>query len=159
MKIKNYFCLLVCVLLMVVVACSKKYTYQELTAKYCGSSTEDSVILKIFGDPTNEDLLLQVANGVMLAKNIYSVELACVVFDECEKYLSMDDMIITGADVFNFAMERISALKSLVGDNPMLLMLSPLAPAINVPDILTACDKQLLLAHIAKQRIVLSTYQ
>jgi len=159
MKIKNYFYVLVCVFLMLFAACSTTYTYPELTAKYCGSSTEDSVILKIFGDPSNEDLLLQIANGVMLSKNIYSVELVGIMFDECEKYLSMDDMIITGADVFNFAMERISALKSLVGDNPMLLMLSPLAPAINVPDILTACDKQLLLAHIAKQRIVLSTYQ
>lgn len=125
----------------------------ELQAKYCGG--QPSVILNIFGDPMAEDVLLKTANCALLQYDVYSAKKARAILDVCKKYLSREDNTISGADVFKFACDQIEDLKKVIGPAQPILILSTLAPRINVPDILTPCDKKLLLAHIEHQMDVI----
>ena len=159
---KNLFCITMLFIALLLPGClswTSTVSLDELMTTYCADTDEGSVILKIFGDPKNESLILQAANGVMVANDYYTVEQAEKVLDECEKYLQMDNIVISGSDVFAFATQKIKWLKEKVGDDKALLSLSVLAPSLDIPDVLTPCDKQLLLIHIQQQRDVLVLYK
>ena len=126
---------------------------EALQVKYCGG--EESVILKIFGDPMTEDTLLKTANCALLQYDAYSVEQARKTLETCKHYLSMENIVISGADVFQFIHQQIKGLREITDPSQPILILSILAPRIDVPDILTPCDKQMLLAHIEHQMEIL----
>ena len=128
-------------------------TLEELRANYCNG--EESVILKIFGDPMTEDTLLKTANCALLQYDAYSVEQARKTLETCKYYLSMENIVISGADVFKFVYQQIKQLREITDSSQPILILSILAPRIDVPDILTPCDKRLLLAHIEHQMEIL----
>jgi hypothetical protein len=130
-------------------------SYEDLTAKYCDG--EDSFILEKLGDPLRADSLLRASNCAMLQYDVYSYQEAEKVLDGFEAYLDATDGPLTGADVYTFAVNAISGLKedaSAKGATP-LLILSDMAPAINVPTLLTPCDRKLLRLHIERQRSIL----
>jgi hypothetical protein len=126
---------------------------EELQAKYCGGG--ESVILKVFGDPMTEDTLFKTAGCALLQYDAYSVEQARKTLDTCKYYLSMENIVISGADVFKFVYRQVESLREVTDSSQPILILSILAPRIDVPDVLTPCDKRLLLAHIEHQMEIL----
>lgn len=125
----------------------------SLRAQYCAGG--ESVIIDTIGDPVTANILLQSANCALLQYDVYSVQKANAIIDAAITYLSDSGSVITGADVFAFMYKHVEELRKELGVIQPIIILSALAPQINVPDVLTECDRALLLKHLEIQKMII----
>lgn len=140
------------ILLLFVFGCAKNNLYvpPDVCVKDA-SGNYDSIILQRIPDPASASLLLQLAN-LEAVKNIagYTVDEALISLDIIESILSKD---ITFNGLIDEATKQAGIVNNSYGLE--LFLISQYVTVLDTPEIVSPCDKALILLHLNKQRQML----
>jgi hypothetical protein len=112
---------------------------------------ESSLILKTIKDPKAASIVLQFANLEALKHNLYNKEQVEQVLDTAEYMINQD--AITFRTLIGFIRDRCEEVNGLVGSE--IFVLSQYIDVLDVGVEISPCDKDLLIRHINKQRVIL----
>jgi hypothetical protein len=140
--------------LVLLVACATTTntgtTYPSSCVKQA-DGTWNSVILNKIPDPQSVDIMLQLANLEAIKQDVWTKDQAEQLLTWIETQLTLPD--ITFSTLIAQVLPMVTQLNNVAGAEVYLI--SQYVTALNVPLPISACDKELIRAHLAKQRTIL----